>query len=56
MQPILRLCARDMGYKEGGRRRDICWRQEAMEIQIRAILKEIPQEARMMQQVDRDTQ
>ena len=38
LRPLFEVCARDTGYKGGGRRRKAWWRQEATEKQLRSTL------------------
>ena len=40
LRPLFEVCAREKGYEGGGRRRKVCWRQEAMDKQLRATLED----------------
>ena len=41
LRPIFNVCAREMGYKGGGRLRVQCWRQAAVEKQLKVTVESI---------------
>ena len=51
LRSMFEVCAREKGYKGGGRRREAWWRQEATEKQLRATLAGILREAKRMRRV-----